>query len=222
MGLFLYGTLLDDRLFQRVAGPGGEAVRQRAWLDGHGVDRVEGSELPMLVRRPGARAEGALWEGLTAAQQDRLDLYEVAFGYALIAVTVGTEAGERQALAGRGPVGRISSIRAFDAAITAPRWGWSSVEAYYRGASPLRTLLQPGQSGTSPLPPTLVLHAEDDPWVPVAPSRRLVEAQLPGVEVLLSPGGGHNGFHAVDDEPLACWSDRLSVRWLRRLVGASP
>jgi predicted alpha/beta-fold hydrolase len=134
----------------------------------------------------------------------------------------GLSEGERQALAGRGPVGRISSIRAFDAAITAPRWGWSSVEAYYRGASPLRTLLQPGQSGTSPLPPTLVLHAEDDPWVPVAPSRRLAEAQLPGVEVLLSPGGGHNGFHAVDDEPLACWSDRLSVRWLRRLVGASP
>lgn len=113
MGLYLYGTLLDDRLFHRVAGPGGEAVRQRAWLDGHGVDRVEGSELPMLVRRPGARAEGALWEGLTAAQQDRLDLYEVAFGYALIAVTVGTEAGERQALAYLPPPGQRSSGEAW-------------------------------------------------------------------------------------------------------------
>jgi predicted alpha/beta-fold hydrolase len=134
----------------------------------------------------------------------------------------GLSENERQALAGRGPAGAIASIRAFDAAITAPRWGWPSVEAYYRGASPLWRLLRAGPSAAPPLPPTLVLHAEDDPWVPVAPSRRLAEARLPGVQVLLSPGGGHNGFHAVDDQPLACWSDRLTVRWLRRLVGASP
>lgn len=124
---------------------------------------------------------------------------------------------ERQALAGLGPAGALRSIRAFDAAITAPRWGWPSVDAYYRGASPLRRLLQPQ---APPLPPTLVLHAEDDPWVPVGPSRRLAEARLPGVQVLLSSGGGHNGFHAVGDGPLACWSDQLSVRWLLRLVGA--
>ena len=123
---------------------------------------------------------------------------------------------ERQALAGAGPAGPIRSIRAFDAAITAPRWGWPSLEAYYAGASPLARLLQPG---APPLPPTLVLHAEDDPWVPVGPSRALAAARLPGVEVLLSPGGGHNGFHAAGDPPLACWSDRISRRWLGRLVG---
>ena len=99
MRLFLYGTLLYDPLFHCVAGPGGAAVKRRATLIGHAVDRVDGSELPMLVARPEARAEGAVWEGLTAEQRKRLDLYEVPFGYALVEVTVVTEAGEGPALA---------------------------------------------------------------------------------------------------------------------------
>jgi ADP-ribose pyrophosphatase len=118
MRLFLYGTLLHDPLFQRVAGPGGAGVRCHAWLHGHAVDRVEGSELPMLLARPGARAEGAVWDGLTQAQRERLDLYEVAFGYALVEVMVGTEAGEVPALAYFPPAAQQSSGEAWDLA----RW----------------------------------------------------------------------------------------------------
>ena len=98
MRLFLYGTLRDDGLFARVAGPGDGASGAPAWLDGHAVERVEGSLLPMLVPRKGARAEGVVWQGLTAAQRERLDLYELPFGYRLAPVRVGTAGGEVPAL----------------------------------------------------------------------------------------------------------------------------
>ena len=119
---------------------------------------------------------------------------------------------ERQALLGPQ---RARTIRAFDAAITAPRWGFASVAAYYAAASPLAPLLE-----GRPLPPTLLLHAGDDPWVPVGPLRQLA-ATTGGSggsapEVVITPRGGHNGFHAPGDGP-ACWADRLVVAWLRRL-----
>ena len=123
---------------------------------------------------------------------------------------------EREALAGRGPLGPIDSIRSFDGAITAPRWGYRSVEDYYSQASPLQQLRV-----RSALPPTLVVHALDDPWVPVAAAQELAALQLPGVEVLLTAGGGHNGFHARCD---GCggapgnWGDRLTARWFQRLL----
>ena len=128
----------------------------------------------------------------------------------------GLKEAERQALLG--PT-RARTIRAFDAAITAPRWGFASVASYYAAASPLAPLIA-GQ----PLPPTLLLHAGDDPWVPVGPLRQLA-ATLPSracagagslPTVVITPHGGHNGFHAPGDGP-ACWADRLVVAWLRRL-----
>ncbi len=129
---------------------------------------------------------------------------------------------ERESLAGRGPVGPMDSILAFDAAITAPRWGYDSVDHYYQEASPLLQL----QAQVAVLPPTLVLHAIDDPWVPVAAARDLAALQLPGVEVLLTTAGGHNGFHARCDgcgagrasSAPGNWGDRLTARWFQRLL----
>lgn len=58
---------------------------------------------------------------------------------------------------------RPRGIRGFDAVITAPRWGYACVDEYYASASPLPRLL-----AAPSLPPTLLLQARDDPWVPVA------------------------------------------------------
>ena len=136
---------------------------------------------------------------------------------------------EREALAGRGPMGPMESIRAFDGAITAPRWGYCSVDHYYREASPLQRLrahvedpqLSARSRWPSLLPPTLVVHAIDDPWVPVEAAQQLAALKLPDVEVLLTAAGGHNGFHARCDsrgaEP-GNWGDRLTARWFERLL----
>ena len=130
----------------------------------------------------------------------------------------GVSAAERWALEGPD---RPRTIRAFDAAITAPRWGYRSVEHYYQEASPLPRLLGAHGDGSSDplaLPPTLLLHALDDPWVPVSGAQALAAQSLPGVEVEFTARGGHNGFHGVGDAPLSCWGDQLTVRWLNRLL----
>lgn len=121
---------------------------------------------------------------------------------------------ERAALEG------VRTIRQFDQAITAPRWGFGSLEHYYAQASPLKPLLAAleSRSGAGRLPPTLVLHADDDPWVPVDAALALEQAgagrPLGPLQVLLSRGGGHNGFHGRG----GCWSDQLATRWLEHLA----
>lgn len=123
---------------------------------------------------------------------------------------------ERRALAGTAPP---RSIRGFDACITAPRWGYPDVEAYYADASPLAALERwAAQRAAGRRPAILLLHAADDPWVPAGPTRTLA-GRLP---VVLTPQGGHCGFHGVGDPPEASWSDRLLTAWLvERLGGAA-
>jgi len=126
-----------------------------------------------------------------------------------LADPAGVLAQERQALQ------RVRSIRDFDAAITAPRWSHASVDDYYRAASVLPRLLELLRPE---LPPTLVLHALDDPWVPAAAALQLAQAvaalpQTP-LQVQLTATGGHNGFHGLGDGPLCSWSDALVLHWL--------
>jgi predicted alpha/beta-fold hydrolase len=133
----------------------------------------------------------------------------------------GVTSQERQALLmGGGP----KTIRAFDAAITAPRWGYGSVDHYYAEASPLASLLNDQSPARAPL---LLVHAADDPWVPVEALHQLQSRVNPGVnpvlnqrglEVCIPAKGGHNGFHGVGDGPLGSWSDALAVQWLSALV----
>jgi predicted alpha/beta-fold hydrolase len=139
----------------------------------------------------------------------------------------GISPAERQALDGPRPP---RTIRSFDAAITAPRWGYGSVEHYYAAASPLAQL----QAGAQ-LPPSLLLHALDDPWVPAAPALSFATALSPALntpvgsaaptpgaqssrlQLLITRNGGHNGFHGQGDgkQRPGCWGDRLTARWLQ-------
>ena len=138
---------------------------------------------------------------------------------------------QRQRLTG---TNRPSTIRAFDALITAPRWGYADVDTYYRACSPLarlRHLLHAAAGAEAIAPPLLLLHAQDDPWVPVEATltlaeetsaqgaRALVAKGRPWPEVVITPSGGHCGFHAPGDSPQSRWSDRLVARWLRRVLG---
>ena len=100
------------------------------------------------------------------------------------------------------------SIRSFDSAVTAPRWGFPDVEAYYREASPLQHLL----SACDVMPPTLLLQALDDPWVPASAALTLDDALHPdaAIHTLFTSRGGHNGFHGRG----GCWGDQLAAAWL--------
>ena len=95
------------------------------------------------------------------------------------------------------------------------------MDAYYQGASPLPKLL----SNRRLLPPTLLLQALDDPWVPAAAAEQLsavlkrsIDAGPEPLSVLLTRQGGHNGFHSPGDAlHTGCWSDRIAASWLTQL-----
>lgn len=130
---------------------------------------------------------------------------------------------EQQGLRG---LSRPRTIRAFDALITAPRWDFPSVLAYYQACSPLPRLRQ-GLVGPAVLPRLLLVQARDDPWVPVEPLLSISEeirvqrehgSREVWPDVLITDRGGHNGFHAPGDSPDGCWSDRLAAHWLHRVL----
>ena len=86
MDVFVYGTLRDADLRRAVAGTSGDVVS--AVLRGHAVLPVDGDVVPLIRAAADRDAPGLLWRGLTADQMDRLSLFEGAYGYDLVTVTV--------------------------------------------------------------------------------------------------------------------------------------
>ena len=90
------------------------------------------------------------------------------------------------------------TIYEFDDRFTAPRNGYADADDYYR-----RT------AGVDFVPdlstPTLLIHAQDDPWIPVQPYYQLRNLALKHAKVIVSSGGGHVGFHNRDLE--GTWHD---------------
>ena len=85
----------------------------------------------------------------------------------------------------RAAVQSARHIRDFDDALTAKEAGFRDAADYYASCSPSR--------GIDKLAiPTLIVHADDDPWVP-PPS---VVERTP-FRVLVTRGGGHVGFHGT-------------------------
>lgn len=103
----------------------------------------------------------------------------------------------------------IRSIRDYDGKVAAAMHGFASADDLYAhtaSAPHLRHIRLP----------TLVVHAADDPWVPVAGYRAVDWGANPALLPVITPGGGHCGFHAADD-PVP-WHDRLVLRFLQSMV----
>jgi predicted alpha/beta-fold hydrolase len=105
----------------------------------------------------------------------------------------------------------IRTVRAFDAAYTAPHFGFASAEDYYHRASALRV------AGRIRVP-ALVITAEDDPFVPTAPFRSRELTGHPFVRVHITPHGGHCGFL---ERPSAgsdgYWAERRIVEFAKEV-----
>ena len=72
------------------------------------------------------------------------------------------------------------------------------------------------QNSFKVLPPTLLIHAKDDPWVPYEPTLELeniLRNFKNKVTILISKNGGHNGFHSLE----GCWSDDVVKNWFNTL-----
>jgi predicted alpha/beta-fold hydrolase len=82
----------------------------------------------------------------------------------------------------------------FDNVITAPRNGWRDAAHYYAVNSAIRYL-------DSVRVPLLVIHAQDDPMIPLSPYRAVDWNALPTTQLILTQRGGHVGFHGRDANP---------------------
>jgi len=105
---------------------------------------------------------------------------------------------------------RIHTVYEFDDLVVAPNNGFANAEDYYcrSSAGPLIDSIQK---------PTLLVHARTDPWVPARMYLERAWKEDGAATLLMSPGGGHVGFHAADgDVP---WHDRCVGMFFDEVVG---
>ena len=85
------------------------------------------------------------------------------------------------------PLQRIRTVRDFDEAYTAPFFGFRDAADYYYRAASLRVV-------DRITVPTLILSANDDPFVPSQSFADKALTQNPALTVRISPHGGHCAF----------------------------
>ena len=99
----------------------------------------------------------------------------------------------------------IKTVREFDAAFTAPHFGFRSAEDYYYRASSMRVVDRIRV-------PALIITAEDDPFVPSQPFSDPKVTGNPHIDLRVCAHGGHCGFvgttSAEDD---GYWAEKQIV-----------
>jgi len=109
----------------------------------------------------------------------------------------------------REAVARSRTVVEFDEVCVAPTNGFAGAEDYYARCMALRFL-----GGVRV--PTLVVHAQDDPWIPVDAYRGFDWRSNPALTLLLPRAGGHVGFHGFGSR--TPWHDRAAALFLKRVL----
>lgn len=109
-------------------------------------------------------------------------------------------------------VDRMRTFAEFDGHFTAPVHGFDSAEDYWARASsrPLLTEIRV---------PTLLVQAQDDPFLSPVCFPTQAAAVNPALRLLTPAYGGHVGFVSSGDE---YWSEQVAGRWLEAAAHAAP
>ena len=110
---------------------------------------------------------------------------------------------------------RARTLRDFDDLLTAPVHGFADAEEYYAASSSKRFLEGIGV-------PTLLLHAEDDPFLPSACIPREEATSNHALDLLLHSVGGHVGFLEGPLWRPRFWADERTADFLALQLGANP
>jgi hypothetical protein len=105
----------------------------------------------------------------------------------------------------------ISSVYEFDERVVAPRNGFAGADDYYARCSAKNFLREIRV-------PTLIIHARNDPWIPVDPYLAFDWSCNSRLTPLLPRGGGHVGFHGLGSR--TPWHDRCVGMFVERLAAA--
>jgi hypothetical protein len=102
----------------------------------------------------------------------------------------------------------LRSIRDFDEQITARYCGFAGAQDYYDRASSANVL---GRIAV----PTLVLHADDDPFIRVLPQTRQKLLSNPHITYIETAAGGHCAFLAEPNGYDGRWAERQTLRFIQ-------
>jgi predicted alpha/beta-fold hydrolase len=108
---------------------------------------------------------------------------------------------------------RIRTVREFDDAYTAPYFGFADAEDYYHRASAMRVVDRIRI-------PTLIITAEDDPFVPSQPFHDPKVTDNPHITLHVCRHGGHCGFVGPpngDDD--GYWAEARIVEFVEAAAG---
>jgi uncharacterized protein len=105
---------------------------------------------------------------------------------------------------------QIRTVREFDEVFTAPHFGFKNAEDYYHRASAMRVV-------DRICLPALVMTAEDDPFVPLAPFQDPKVVGNPDIIVLCCRNGGHCGFVGpASGEDDGYWAEKQIVEFIEQ------
>jgi predicted alpha/beta-fold hydrolase len=112
------------------------------------------------------------------------------------------------------PLKRVWTVRGFDEAYTAPHHGFRDATDYYHRASAIRV------AGRIRVP-TLIITAEDDPFVPDAPFRGAEVAGNPHITLVITRHGGHCAYvERADGAYDGYWAEREIMRFAAAQLSA--
>jgi predicted alpha/beta-fold hydrolase len=114
-----------------------------------------------------------------------------------------------------GGIGPVRSIREFDHKIVAPHCGFSDADDYYYRAASARVI-------DRIVVPTLVLCAEDDPFIRLSAETRARVLANPHIAFVGSHHGGHCAFLGPRSSEGVHWAEAAVVRFLQAVVSDSP
>ena len=111
-------------------------------------------------------------------------------------------------------VGPVRSIREFDQKIVAPHCGFSDADDYYYRAASARVI-------DRITVPTLVLRAQDDPFIRLIPETRERILANPHIELIEPRHGGHCAFLSRRSADGVHWAEAAVIRYLQSVTEAT-
>jgi predicted alpha/beta-fold hydrolase len=109
-------------------------------------------------------------------------------------------------------IGPIRSIREFDNKIVARYWDFRNADDYYYRAASARVV----ERITAP---TLILRAEDDPFIRLTEETRARLLANPCISLVETRHGGHCGYLSRDAGNEIHWAEVTVIRYLRAATG---
>jgi len=108
---------------------------------------------------------------------------------------------------------RARTLRSFDDLVTAPLHGFVDAAHYYHTSSSARFI-------SNVRVPALLLHAEDDPFLPAGAIPTREAAENPHIELNLHTRGGHVGFLEGTPWRPRFWADEHAAHFLALTLAA--